>query len=190
MKRITFYAAGIIAIATLAACSSNEEGRKYPALMSNMEKRNLMVAEIDSLEAIFQRDTFALNSEVGPLLLQRYTTFAEMFVGDKEKTPLYLYKGAAMSRGVGLPLKAQKMYDRILREYPEFDRCPEVAFLIAFVYDEDMKQPDLAKEAYQDVIRRFPGDHWALQAQARLETIDMSDEELIQYLMRKNGMNS
>jgi tetratricopeptide (TPR) repeat protein len=174
----------------LASCGSEGTNDNQGRILSNAELSAQMVAQIDSLEAVFHTDTFNMNTEVGPLLLQKYTDYSRMFVGDKAKTPEYMYKSAAMSRGVGLPMKAIKLYDQILKEYPDYERCPEVAFLIGFTYDEDLKKPDLAKEAYTEVVNRFPTDHWAQQARYRLETIDMSDEELIEYFMKKNGENS
>ncbi len=183
-----------IAIAYLApmfaSCGGEASYDQQSQLLSNTEKSTMLIAEIDSLEAIFYTDTFNVHSEVGPMLLQKYTDYARMFVGDKVKTPEYMYKSAAMSRGVGLPMKAIKTYDQILKEYPDYERCPEVAFLIGFTYDEDLKQPDLAKEAYTEVVNRYPTDHWAQQARYRLETIDMSDEDLIEHFMKKNGENS
>jgi hypothetical protein len=62
-----------------------------------------------------------------------------------------------------------------------------VAFLQAFTYDEDLDQPDLAKECYQKVIELFPGDQWAIQAEQRLQTIGMSDEELLEFLKKKQA---
>lgn len=174
----------------LASCTESDKEGTTARLKSNLEVRNEMVAEIDSLEAVFRTDTFSLDNTTGGILLQRYQDFARMFVGDKEKTPEYMYKAAAMSRGAGLPLKAIKLYDQILKEYPEYDKCPEVAFLIGFTYDEDLKQPELAKEAYNNVVSLFPDDYWATQARYRLETIDMTDDELIEYFMKKNEASS
>ncbi len=183
MKRVL---GAVLFLLLISSCDQNPKAASEVTLKSNMEIRNEMVAEIDSLETIFYADTFKMNTETGPALMQLYTDFAKMFVGDKEKTPEYLYKAAAMSRGVGLPMKAIKFYDQILMDYPNYSRCPEVAFLIGFTYDEDLKKPDLAKEAYNELISRFPDDYWAQQARYRLETVDMTDEELIEYFMKKN----
>jgi hypothetical protein len=57
--------------------------------------------------------------------------------------------------------------------------------LTAFTYDEDLNESELAKEAYEKVIEKYPGDLWAVQAEQRLATVGMTDEELLEFLKEK-----
>ncbi len=170
----------------LPSCG-NQDPEVQKAVSSTSEARRQMISKIDSLEDIVYVDTFDYQAKSTAELLRTYNQYTETFVGDKEKTPEYLYKAAALCRATKLPVKAIKYYDKILTDYPNFERNPEVAFLSAFTFDEDLHQKDRAKEAYQEVIDKFPNDKWAEQAQERLKTIDMSDEELIQSFMKKNA---
>lgn len=179
----------ILGVLTLASCGNQDDAEVKDAIISTTEARRQMMAKIDSLESIVYVDSFNYQAKSTSELLKTYNEFTEKFVGDKEKTPEYLYKAAALCRATRLPVKAIKYYDKILSDYPNFERNPEVAFLMAFTYDEDLNQKDRAKEAYQEVIEKFPGDKWAEQASARLKTIDMTDEELIQSFMKKDGID-
>jgi TolA-binding protein len=173
----------------LGACQGgdNSEDKKVEnAVKSNREGHRLLLAEIDSMEQIVYTDSFDVSKKSTSELMQAYLAFTDKYVGDNERVPKYLYKAAALSRAVDLPVKAIKLYDRILKEYPKYERAPEVAFLAAFTYDEDMNQPELAKEAYKEVIEKYPDNKWAQQARDRLATIDLSDEELIDRFMEKN----
>lgn len=171
----------------LPSCGNQEDPEVQKAVLSTTEARKQMISKIDSLENIVYVDTFDYQAKSTTELLRTYNEFTATFVGDKEKTPEYLYKAAALCRATKLPVKAIKYYDKILTDYPGYERNPEVAFLAAFTYDEDLHQKDRAKEAYQEVIDKFPDDKWAEQAQERLKTIDMTDEELIQSFMKKDA---
>ncbi len=178
---------GFIALVLIAtACSGPEDPEVKESLKSNTERHREMVKTIDSLQTLVFAEEANMKSPATGDLLQQYLRFAKMFPGDKEKSPEYLYKAAALSRANKLPVKAVKLYSEILKKYPNYIKAPEVAFLLAFTYDEDLKQQEEARKAYQKVIDDFPGDTWAQQAEERLKTIDMSDEELIEKFMEKN----
>lgn len=179
-------------VATLVACGDNSESGKRDnkiELISETDLHRDMKHRIDSMEQHIYADTFALDIKSVETLRETYDEFARRFPGDVSKSAEYLYKSAAISRGLGDPVQAIKTYTTILDKFGNYERAPEVQFLIAFTYDEDMAEKGLAREAYRDVMVEFPGDHWALQAEKRLETIDMSDEELMEFLLEKQKEN-
>lgn len=171
--------------AALASCDSDSPTAAEEHAASNLQTRHAWLAEIDSLENIVYVDTFDIEREETGELLRSYLEYTKVFVGDERNTPKFLYKAAALSRAVGLPAKALKLYDRILTDYPQWEKAPETAFLVAFTYDADLNEPEHAREAYQEVVDRYPGDHWALQAEERLKTVGMSDEELIKQFNQR-----
>lgn len=172
----------------LPSCGNQEDSEVESSAKAAKEASRDMISKIDSLEKIVYVDTFDYQTKSTSELLRSYDEYTKKFPGDKKKTPEYYYKAAALCRAAKLPVKAIKYYDRILSDYPEFERAPEVAFLSAFTYDEDLNEKERAKEAYQEVIEKFPDDKWAEQATERLKTIDMSDEELIQSFMKKDSI--
>lgn len=174
-----------VACTLITSCGDQTDGQKGSGLITDTEKHRRMQVEIDSLENIVYAENFEFEKGEVENLRNTYDEFARRFDGDKTLTPEYLYKSAALSRSLGEPTEAIKTYQHILTKFKGFERNPEVQFLIAFTYDEDIRQKTLAKEAYNEVIEKFPGDHWSIQAERRLETIDMSDEEMIRYFMEK-----
>ena len=168
----------------LVSCSSEETGSEERA-KSNAEKKLELATRIDSLETVMEEKNLLPGDEMMGDLLKDYIEYTEKYPGDMDKTPEYLYKAAAISRAINLPVKAIKLYDKILAKYPRWEKAPEVAFLTAFTYDEDLNEPELAKEAYEKVIEKYPGDLWAVQAEQRLATVEMSDEELLEFLKEK-----
>ncbi len=187
MKKLT-YCLAFGSLLTIFSCGNNAEEETARAdLKTNVEVSKMLIAEIDSLENIVYDEDFDVNDPSSSHLMEAYREYTTKFVADKKRAPEYLYKYAAMSRAVNLPVKAIKSYDRILVDYPGYERNPEVAFLLAFTYDEDLKRPEQAKEAYQEVIDKYPGDKWAEQAAMRLTNIDKSDEDLVKEFMEKNN---
>jgi tetratricopeptide (TPR) repeat protein len=189
IKRMAF--CSLLAIG-LFGCGGNDQDKdqsEKAAMLTLSELRDVRLAEIDSLEQVVAADTFFSEKRVALDLLENYEKYASVFPGDNSKTPEILYKAGALARGVGEPLRAIRAYDVILSKYRNFERNPEVAFLVAFTYDSDMNNPELARESYEEVIKRYPDDSWAIQARQRLETVDMTDEELIEFLMEKKGGN-
>lgn len=170
----------------IVSCSSENDGSAERA-KSKAEQKAELTARIDSLETVMQENNLLPGDLVMGDLLKDYIEYTEKYPADLGKTPEYLYKAAAISRAVNLPVKAIKLYDRILSKYPNWEKAPEVAFLQAFTYDEDLNQAELAKESYEKVIEKYPGDLWAVQAEQRLATIEMSDEELLEFLIEKQA---
>lgn len=186
MMRIFMFALFFGGMALAAGCGSGNQSDREEGLISDTEKHRRMKAEIDSLEHIIYDDDFAFDPEMVSDLKQRYEKFAQRFGGDEEKSAEYLYKAGALSRALGMPTEGVKIYRRLLTKFSGYARAPEVQFLIAFTYDEDLNEKELAEEAYNEVINKFPGDHWALQAERRLETLYMTDEEMVRFFMERN----
>ena len=185
LRQTALFALSALWIFTACESSSNSENETEIHAENNLQTRIAWLAEIDSLEGIVYSDTFDIDSKATGELLRSYLSYTKVFVGDKEHTPKYLYKAAALSRAVGLPVKALKLYDQILVDYPNWEKAPETAFLVAFTYDDDLQEKERAREAYEEVVEKYAGDHWALQAQERLKTIDMTDEELIEEFNKR-----
>jgi tetratricopeptide (TPR) repeat protein len=184
MMRILFAA---LMVAMVAVACTNTDNETVKRAKSKAEQRQELAARIDSLENIMEEEDLLPEDETMGTLLKSYIEYTEKYPADMEKTPEYLYKAAAVSRAVDLPVKAIKLYDKILSKYPNWEKAPEVAFLQAFTYDEDLKEAELAKESYEEVIEKYPGDLWAVQAEQRLATIEMSDEELLEFLKKKHA---
>jgi tetratricopeptide (TPR) repeat protein len=168
----------VVSIALVAACSG---GTKE----ADSEKAAL-VSTIDSLEQAFFGNEMNVDKELAAQLLQSYIKFTDTYPMD-EHTADYLYKGAGLARGVRLYTRALQMYTRILTDYPDYKKIVETQFLIAFTYDNDIKDIEKAKEAYNLVIEMYPDHEFAVQARERLKTIDLSDEELIELFMQMNA---
>jgi TolA-binding protein len=62
-------------------------------------------------------------------------------------------------------------YERILKLYPESSYSYKAQFLIGFVYSENLKDYDKAKEVYEKVIEKYPDCDLADDAKFMLESM-------------------
>ncbi len=177
IKFVLFFATA----ALMTAC-----GGASPEEQQVQQEKEELSTKIDSLENVLFGQEVNVDREVAAQLLQSYIKYTDTYPAD-DRSADYLYKGAGIARGVGVHSRALKMYQKILSDYPEFEKQPETYFLIAFTYDNDLKEIDQAKSAYQEVIQKFPEHEFAEQSKERLKTIDLTDEELIELFMKRNA---
>lgn len=179
MKNLTLI--GLFIAIVVSACTSeqSDEQQKVKEEMTSLEHR------IDSLEQVLFSNNTSVDKEAASQLLQSYIRYTESYPASA-MCPDYLYKGAGIARGVGVHQRALEMYQQILADYPDFPKQAETQFLIAFTLDNDIKDIEAAKGAYNVVIEKFPDHVFAEQAKERLKTIDLTDEELIELFIERN----
>lgn len=179
--RIAFFI-GIGMSLLLAACGDSVSEKELEV----KHEKDALAMQIDSLETILFGQESRIDREAAAQLLQSYIQFTDTYPAD-DRSADYLYKGAGIARGVGVHSRALKMYERILSDYPEYKKQAETQFLIAFTFDNDLNEKDLAREAYNKVIEKFPEHEFAAQSRERLKTLDLSDEELIELFTKKTN---
>ncbi|MPL63204.1 hypothetical protein SDC9_08825 [bioreactor metagenome] len=111
-------------------------------------------------------------------LLDAYTAFVDNHAADT-MAPLYLYKAINLSMGINNGALAMQLTDRMLNEYPKYSRIPETVFLKAYIYENQLSNLGLALKTYQDFLSRFPEHDLADDAQAAIDNLGKSPEELI-----------
>ena len=82
-----------------------------------------------------------------------------------------LYNEAQSFSEKGNFTSAIKTYKEILKLYPESPYSCKAEFLIGFVYSENLKDYDKAKEVYQKVIENYPDCDLADDAKFMLESM-------------------
>lgn len=88
-----------------------------------------------------------------------------------KKTEQGLYTEAQNFSEKGDYLSAIKTYEEILKDFPESPRAYKAQFLIAFVYSENLKAYDKAKENYQKLMEKYPNCDLADDAQYMMKTM-------------------
>ena len=119
-------------------------------------------------------------------MIAKYRSFVDEYPKDTLVAE-YLYKAAEISIHIEHFEDAISYYDRILNYHAEFDKRVETLYLKAFVYENHLNQFGRAQEVYQALIEKYPKHKLAQDAQASINNMGMTDEELIKMFQQKNA---
>ncbi len=97
-----------------------------------------------------------------------FKKFSEKYPNGEE----LLYNEAQSFLEKGDFTSAIKTYEQILKLYPESRHSCRAQFLIGFVYSENLKKPDKAKEIYEKVIETYPDCDLADDAKFMLRLLE------------------
>jgi outer membrane protein assembly factor BamD (BamD/ComL family) len=96
-----------------------------------------------------------------------------------KKTEQDLYTEAQNYSEGGDFASAINTYEKILELYPESPRAYKAQFLIGFVYSENLKDQQRAKENYQKLIDSYPECDLADDARYMIEMMETGTEPTI-----------
>jgi len=105
---------------------------------------------------------------------------------DHERTPEFLFRSANIARSYKKYDEALSNYKNIVANYPEYENIVESHFLMAFMYDNDYKDKAKAETVYKEVMEKYKGHLFAKQAEERLKTLHLTDDELIKRFKEQN----
>ncbi len=168
-----------IIFSTMMACSDNAQDQEDKSSLSANDKEALAL-KIEALEDSLSQTTLSKDAKAFSLELLRSTTqFVDEFPVD-QRCAKYMFMGARAASGLGNYEKSTHMMETIKKVYGNYDQLAEVYFLYAFILDEELNRKDDAKDAYMELVNKFPDDPLSAQAEVLLEQLYMSDEELIE----------
>lgn len=144
--------------------------------ITNLEKNLLDTAS----------NILATNKENAIKLLEGTNNFAERFKENSERRAI-IYRGVMAARGLGNNNEAIRLLDKILTEYPNDNKKVDVLFEKAFLLDEKIKKTEKAKAIYSQIAKEYPTHQFGIDSKARLITIDMTDEQLLDFFAKQNG---
>ena len=97
------------------------------------------------------------------------------------KAPEVLKKLAGLAQQQGQMQEAIDYYGRILDEYSDSGHGDEAQFMIAFIYEEYIRDIERARLAYQRVIDRYPDSELAVSARHLLPNVGRNPEEWVEF---------
>ncbi len=111
---------------------------------------------------------------------EAYSTFVTQFAQDG-RAATALKNWAAIEQQQGELQGAIALYERLIKEYPESEHGDEAQFMIAFIYEEYLGEPNRARSAYQLVIDRYPDSELAASAKQLLPHVGRNPEEWVHF---------
>ena len=83
------------------------------------------------------------------------------------------------------PQNAIDYFNRVIKDYPDFDKVPYCMFLKGFIYEDQVKDYDKARQAYEAFIEAYPDHDMTEAARFSIKNLGKSAEDLIQEFQQK-----
>ena len=157
----------IILFAT--ACDGPQKGAESGDLKESILKQE---------DKVFNTGQNRLQKQDAMALVNLYVEYANENVGDS-LSPEYLFRASDISMNLGRPGQTIRLFNRILAEYPDYKKAPATLFLMAFVYEDQMKDYDNARKYYELFLKKYPDSEFADDAEISLKNLGKTPEELI-----------
>ncbi len=136
-------------------------------------------AQVEAMEKqLYQNSKGIVEQKEATTMIDLYQDYANSFPKDS-LSPQYLFRAADISLNVFHSDATIRLFDRIMKDYPNFEGTPQLLFLKAFTYDYYMHKTDSASVYYHAFLDKYPQHPFAQDAQISLEQLGKSPEEVI-----------
>jgi tetratricopeptide (TPR) repeat protein len=148
-----------------------------------------LLAKVNEFEGkVFKQDG-TMDVTNANLLIEGYILFGDSYPEAAESANL-LFKAAEVSLGMNQAPRALGLYQKVYKNYPEFEKRPFALFLQAFIYENNLGRLDDAKLTYEKFLVEFPDHAMADDATYSLANLGKSPDELIKEFEAKSKKES
>ena len=148
--------------------------------------RDKDVKKITAIENKLINDTtMLLDKKLAIDIIEQYSAFSENYPTDS-LTPEYLFKAARLSMNMNNGNRAVRLFDKIVKQYPDYNKLAETVFLSAYVYENLLNDNAKAKEFYLQFMKEFPDNVLYKDAKASIDNMGKSLDEIIQGFEKNN----
>lgn len=127
---------------------------------------------------LYDNEEQAFNEELMNNLSENYTKFANQYPGDSLAAE-YLFKAADIKMNIAKEEAALELLDKILQDYPDFEKRAEAMFLKGYIYENYQGDLAQAEELYKTFLEQYPNHEFADDAEMSLKYLGKSPEELV-----------
>ena len=139
---------------------------------------NNPVKRIEKLEKQLFSTESRINPDVASDLVSAYCDFADAKPEDA-MAPEYLFKAMDVSMNLNEPQRTISIIDRILKEYPDYERAHTALFVKGFIFETRYANFDMAKKIYEQYLELYPDGELVGDCRASIENLGLTPEELV-----------
>jgi hypothetical protein len=176
-KTLLFFCAAMV----MASCGGTEDPHGTTAAHPPAPE---MAEEIGRLETLLQDSTG--SRRIAAELMRSYQDFYNFYPND-QRAAGYLFKAADLARGLKKPKVCIDLLTTLHDAFPDDPKADQVAFLVAFEYEQGLRDTTMARTYYRKVIELHPASMWAQEAEKNLKLLEMTKEEMIKFLQSQNS---
>ncbi|MCD6112116.1 MAG: tetratricopeptide repeat protein [Bacteroidales bacterium] len=155
------------------------------ALYSCQSSKDKAIKRIKKTEKIvYSNTTGDIDKNAMNELIKMYSDYVDDYPDDS-LSPDFLFKAADYLMYANKPAQSLKFFDKIMKDYPDYSKAPQCLFLKGYIYENFYKDLNKAKEIYISFINKYPDNDFADDAQASLNNLGKSPEDLIKEFEAK-----
>ncbi len=158
-----------LSIIVLAGCVSKKSDKELFDDAQKYLAENKISEAIISLEEISKEHS---DSELAPEALSQ---LASIYQNKQDKS---------ISEKENLE-KAIALFKRIYSDYPKSEYAPSSLFMAGFIYANELQNYPEAEKIYKQFLNEYPESELAPSAQAELDNLGLSPEEILMKNMAK-----
>ncbi|MEL6255841.1 MAG: tetratricopeptide repeat protein [Bacteroidota bacterium] len=176
----------LIAVCLLFSCSGPGTPKGLKSQIADLEQK------IDSLEKQNSRENVAVLNESRQKLAMAYESYAdENKDTDSIQSEEYLALAASLYQNTLQQLdKALALNDKIIADYPESERAIFALFNKGYIYNNYIRDTNMAKSIYTDFIAKYPNHKLATDASVELQFLGKSAKEMLEEIQKRNQQQS
>lgn len=157
-------------------------------ILTNLDSLNEMELYyyMEELEKkLINEDSLELSKAYSIKMLESAQKHASKFTESEHRRDA-IRKGVRAAMGLNQDYEAIRLNTIIIDENPTDTNIIEEMNLRAFLYDK-MDSKEEAKKAIKEILEKFPNHSSIENHKARLKTINLSDEELMELFEKQNA---
>lgn len=171
--------------------------KSSPELQKNPDEIDLMRAYLEKNTAWIDSSLLLLDQEMGSPVVtdmakaDAFILTAEAYASlvqstNTDKSVDLLLKAAGLAKTIGNSNRAIQLYYNVGEKMPQHPKAPTALFMMAFIYENDLKNLEKARATYEEFLKRYPQDpDYADDAQNALKYLGLSPEEIIKQFEKK-----
>jgi outer membrane protein assembly factor BamD (BamD/ComL family) len=180
-----------LSVMILTSCSNkdakSDDSVNKATLASGKERYQHM---IDSIETKMQASrNMPLDQGTAMFAIRVYDEYASYFP-DEKKSPEYLFKAGELANSLQLSQPALRYLARVMSKYPNYKNAPYALFMQGMIYDDQLKDTANARKVYKEVIAKYPETQLAKDAQASINNLGKSVEELVREFEKNQAASA
>lgn len=165
----------VILLAVLSGCGPSRE--KSTATITSLENR------------LFSPSATGFDKVKADSLLAAYESFLKHFPEDSI-APKITFKAANLCMNMGESTKAIELFDKFIEKYPSNPKAPVSMFFKAYIYENQVKNLDKAKETYLQFLEKYPTGEFVNDAKIALQNLGKSPEQMVKEFEEKRKADS
>jgi outer membrane protein assembly factor BamD (BamD/ComL family) len=165
----------VLSIVALAGCGPSRE--KSVKTITSLETR------------LFAPNTNGFDKVKADSLAAAYASFIKHFPKDS-LTMKFTFKAANLNMNMGDGAKAIELFDKFIATYPDEPKAIVSMFFKAYIYENQLKNLEKAKELYLQFVEKYPNSDFAKDARMALQNLGKSPEQMVREFEERQKADS